>query len=728
MDIKQANYPQLPPAPAAAPTPGFFSGVDVMRSLRVHALAATFVTVLTLGLGLALLIQHRSTYAATAVVYVSPTFPATLNTDQEQQYPYESYIAQQIQSVTRYDVIADAIRQLKPGVWQKPGETEESAVERLQHQLKVARDGLSYQMTITLAGTHPENLAEIVNAVTNSYVEKTRAEEYYGRDERVAALKSARDQVQKQLNDDLAEQAKISANLGVAVIGNIDSDQLDSQTAKLRADLIQAHELRVQAEAQLSSLENGNSTSPSPALEAAADDLIAGDPGLMALKNSLSQKRALLLEQLAGLTPSNPLRKSTEDQLARTEAGLTQLQDSLRNKAAAHLEEKLRTQLRQAQTVENKLSSDLQATTNKATVAAPQFERADQLKAQITELQTRYATLDERERNLELESSSPGAVHMFSAARMPDSPLKSKLSKFGPLLLPFAFLVGIGSVVLIDLLDPRVYSPMDIEQALGFSPMGSIFDDREVTLRAFDECSLRLAAGIDQAARNANVRTIVLTAAHAGAGTTSIVEDLGSTLAKLGRKTLTIDASGVSAPVAYLTVGYNRSGGKNESDAGQAHSNTSSGGVQSSAVVAQPITPQLTPLTSFMDQAFKDLTSEYDLVLIDATPLLISAETEYLARFADITMLVAEAGRTRKSQIKRASRLLERLNVRGIATVVNKVSLRRASQAIRSDLEAFEAHVNRMNLRWRPAEASASTANAFQGVEKPADKSNATYA
>jgi Mrp family chromosome partitioning ATPase len=267
---------------------------------------------------------------------------------------------------------------------------------------------------------------------------------------------------------------------------------------------------------------------------------------------------------------------------------------------------------------------------------------------------------------------------------------------------------------------------MDVEQVLGFSPIGTIYDDCEVTLQAFDECSLRLAAGIDQAARKANVRTIVLTGVHTGAGTTSITENLGSTLAKIGRKTLTIDASGRSAPVAYLTIGHTRPA-KSEADPAQPKGTVSTG-LESTSVVAQPISPQLAPLNSFMDQAFKDLTSEYDLVLIDATPLLISAETEYLSRFADITVLISEAGKTRKAQLLRASRLLERLRVRGIAAVINKVSLVRATQAMRNDLREFEAHVNKMRLRWRPATSPGVPAPDFVDAAKSADQENPTYA
>ncbi len=75
-------------------------------------------------------------------------------------------------------------------------------------------------------------------------------------------------------------------------------DQIDTQVAKLRTDLTVAHEQRIQAEAQLSALENDGSGLPNSALDAAADEIIASDPSLLALKASLSQKRALLMDQL----------------------------------------------------------------------------------------------------------------------------------------------------------------------------------------------------------------------------------------------------------------------------------------------------------------------------------------------------------------------------------------------------------------------------------------------
>jgi succinoglycan biosynthesis transport protein ExoP len=694
MNIKPLSQSEGPQSISALPA--WFARIDILQSLQLHKMLATLVALGTLGLGFAMLARHHSTFKATSVVYVSPNFPASLVTNQEQEYHYDSYIEEQLHLVKRYAVISGAVRKLNPGVWQHPGENLDSAVERLQNSLTVKRDGQSYQVDITLQGGNPRYLAAIVNAVTDSYLDEVKDEEFYGRDERLDSLRQARVEVQAQLTSRLQEQTQISQALGVAVV-SADSDQIDTQVAKLQTDLMAAHEQRIEAQAKLDALENGGRDVPSAALNAAAEEIIASDPSLLALKSSLSQKRALLLDQLAGMTANHPLRKTTEEQLSQIESALQKLQTNLRDHAAASLEQKLRTDLKRAGTVEGQLRSDLQSNTHQATLAAPSFQRAQVLKAEITALQARYATLDEQTRNLELESKSPGSVHLFAAAQVPTGPLATKNKLYLRLLLPFALLLATLTVVLVDLLDRRVQAAIDVEQLLGFAPIAAIFDDQDVSMQVSDECTLRLAASVDQAARTAGVRTILLTSLNTGGGTTSIVENLGSTLAKLGRRTLTIDSTGASLPIAYVTHNSNHVA---QLGTGGFSAMRPGADIRSTAVVAQQFSTKLTPLTNFMDQTFKDLTTDYDIVLIDATPILMSAETEYLARFADVTILIAEAGKTTKAQLVRASRLLERLQVPGIAAIINKIAYRRASRATREDISALEARMKKEGFRW----------------------------
>jgi succinoglycan biosynthesis transport protein ExoP len=721
-----AQYP-LRPASRTSPI-----RINVLRSLRLHPVISIVVTLLVLGVGLAVVARHKPYYGASSTIYVSPTVPKTLTDDHELDRPYESYVQETIHDIDRYDILAEAIRKMPAGLWLYPGETERSGVARLQHSLDIERVGNTYQVQITLEGFRPEHLADIVNTVTNVYIEKARSEEYYGRDDRLATLKDELSRIQSDSDALLAEQAQITRALGVASFNATGSNVIDAENAKMQGDLTAAHELRMQAEAQLAALNSGDSSAPNSALNAAADEIIASDPGLMALKSSLNQQRAALLSQLSGMTENHPARKQAEDRLAQIDKAIQDMQTDLRRKAAARLDAKLRTQLSQAQMYESKLNGDLQHGTRQAADAAPKIQRAEEIQAKLLNLQTRYTAVDDRISQLQLESSSPGSVHLFSPAMSPLGPEKSKIKMLLILIFPFSIFLGVLTAVALDLLDPHIYTAKDVEGVLGFAPIGMLYDDREVTQVVFDECALRMAAGVDHAARQSGARTFVITAVNSGAGTTSIIESLGSMLAKLGRKTLVIDPSGNSEPVAFITFGTDlQKRPVSFPDPGSSSATTE---LQTTRQGRSSLPARVPTPNNFVFESFQNLSAEYDIVLIDAAPLLISAETEYLARMADVTVLVAEAGKTHKGWLTRAARLLERLGVAGAAAVVNKVNPARIEDALKRDLREFELRSDRVNLQewWKPnsrsARATAAPSTPFAQQSGQAEKEDVVYA
>jgi Mrp family chromosome partitioning ATPase len=241
-----------------------------------------------------------------------------------------------------------------------------------------------------------------------------------------------------------------------------------------------------------------------------------------------------------------------------------------------------------------------------------------------------------------------------------------------------------------------------------------------------------MAAGVDHAARQAGARTFVITAVNSGAGTTSIIESLGSMLAKLGRKTLVIDPSGNSEPVAFVTFGTDlQKRPVNFPDPSAGNATTE---LQTTKPGRPSLPVRVSPLNGLVFESFQSLSAEYDIVLIDAAPLLISAETEYLARMADVTVLVSEAGKTHKRWLTRAARLLERLGVAGAAAVVNKVDPARIEEALKHDLREFELRSDRVNLQewWKPgkkdARPAATPATPYAKQTNHADQEDVIYA
>ena len=79
--------------------------------------------------------------------------------------------------------------------------------------------------------------------------------------------------------------------------------------------------------------------------------------------------------------------------------------------------------------------------------------------------------------------------------------------------------------------------------------------------------------------------------------------------------------------------------------------------------------------------ALSALTEQYDFVLIDAAPVLLSVDTELLVGLADATLLVVEAGALSKGEIKRAVQALERLSPPTFGAILNRVKLIEAGGA-----------------------------------------------
>jgi len=80
----------------------------------------------------------------------------------------------------------------------------------------------------------------------------------------------------------------------------------------------------------------------------------------------------------------------------------------------------------------------------------------------------------------------------------------------------------------------------------------------------------------------------------------------------------------------------------------------------------------------------------YDLVLIDLPPILLSVDAEYVARTADVVVLVVEAGATTEAQARRAAKALERLEPRAVAAVLNRAQIRGLDPAPLQAVEEYE--------------------------------------
>jgi uncharacterized protein involved in exopolysaccharide biosynthesis/Mrp family chromosome partitioning ATPase len=645
------------------PTPGNDGPIvrlNLIRALQLHRNLALGIALTGLVLAAAYVAKSWPVYVAQSQIYIQPAVSKVITQGNGDSEPinstvYDSFVQEQVQNASNPDVLLNALHKMGPGAFQKPSETEQAAAARLGSAVEVARVATSYEVSITAKSKDGALSAKIANAVAASIVEKAAGEGNAGDAQRITVLTDERTRIQNQLNSDYAEQADLNKQLGMAAVGEAAPDMIDEQIEKTREELIKAQTDHDEAEARYSSIKASQGTS-SAAMNAEAEDVIASDAGLTSMKTSLNTRKATLISQMANLTPTNPEYKQDAEELAKINTNLDAMMKDLRNNASTRIQQKLRTDLERTAGVEAQLNGQLRHLADTAASATPKLQRVNDLSTDIVRLRTRYTLVDEQLHNLMLEDSAPGAVHLSVAAVAPLHPTASGIMKKALPVALAGLILGLLAASIANHLDPRVYIAADVQQVLGFAPMAVLPNFDEVSDEVASENLLRLAATIEHARKQGNLKSCIFTGTSSGTGVTTVTTRVRNILESMGRSTVLLDASGTS-PVDHSSAMR---------------------GSRSTALVQQV--------------AEESATQHESLVITDAAPLVISAETEYLARFVDCAIVVAESGVTTRAQLLAAVSALQRLDVATIGFVLNRVGLAKADPAFRDSLREIELH------------------------------------
>jgi succinoglycan biosynthesis transport protein ExoP len=684
----------------ASSTEQAFFRLDLTRSLQLHwklarAVAIGFAVLAVLYfLCQVLIFKSWPAYVAESVVYVQPTPAKVLPSEGgAPRWPFdsntfESYIQQQMMNVSRQDVLIDAVHRIDG--FERSGESDEAASERLVQSLEVTRVGDAYQFSIGARASNREMAAAMANAVTAAYIASASRDERTGDAQRLSILKEEKDRIQRALAANRAEQDDLNKQLGVASVGTTVSDHYDGDIAQIRAELDKARTDHDVAEQKFASLGGGHGAS-STAIDAQADEMVASDAGLVSMKQAENARRAMLISQMANLTPMNPQYKLDEEELVKINGTLEAMMKDLRAKAAARIQAQLRADLQRTGGVESELNGQLRQLVSAASSSAPKLQRSSDLAADITRLQARFAAVDEQMHNLMLEDAAPAAAYQVSPAVPPLSRSKSGVLRNVVLLLFAGVVFGILAAVCAHKLDPKIYIAADVERVLGFQPLAQLPDFSEVSEGTADEYMLRLASAIEHGRKQGNLKNCIFTGTSSGSGVSTLVNRVGKMLEAMGRSTVLVDATGTQTPDSR--PGSDARAGASGREGAQ--------GLVPAHRVSRP--------TALLQQMAEETgTGEESLVLTDTAPLAVSAETDYLARFVDCVLVVIESGVTTRAQLRDAAVTLERLGVGAVGFVLNRVGLAKADPAFRYATAAVEKHLQ------------AQSSHAQRSTEKPA--------
>jgi uncharacterized protein involved in exopolysaccharide biosynthesis len=632
--------------------------LDLARCLRMRRRTAVYTAVVMLVLLLALALTRRPQYQTTSLIYIQPLISKEVTDASTGLYDasrYDSYVQQQILTFARPDILDRTLNQLSPRVRASFASNRELAINQLSNGVKVQRVLGGYQISVSMIGTDPAAITEIVNTITSVYLKNGQQDDLAQSNDQMQALVQERQQIQNELDADRRAQAGLSSALGIADTAPSDNaNRYDTQLTDLRAQLAIARNAHQVAEAQLASVQ-ANPTQPTDALNAAADPLTRSDAELAAMKSGIATRRSVLISQMAGLTPSNPLLQQDQKELAQLDQSLQEMTVKLNHQAGQSLKNQLTLEAARTRDVEARLANDLAKQTATATGSTPKLQRASDLAAAILRLQARFTQVDAAVHAISLAQGAAGLAHLSLLATQPTLPMPSKKQAILVLALPFALGFGVLAALLMQKLDPHVYIAQDMTGALNFPPMAVLPDLAEVSPKILEEFVFRLVAGIDQAYRTRDAKTFIFTAVSESTPIKRLVDSLSSEMKMLGYRVITMTASETLAAKSIEAAST---------------WDTGTGLVRSSKNIGLQLRQD-----SLVVENLERLKQDIDLLFIEALPIRSSSEAEFMARHGDVTVLIAQSGRTTRHELKNSLALLRRLSVRGLVAALTDLRL-----------------------------------------------------
>ena len=324
------------------------------------------------------------------------------------------------------------------------------------------------------------------------------------------------------------------------------------------------------------------------------------------------------------------------------------------------------------------------------TVKDPGPERAQLLTQTIAEEFVRYVK--------ELETpdgkvTAPVKASIVDRATAPAEPVSPKPLRNAALAAALGLLVGMGVAVLRDSFDTTISTREELEEATGGAPLlGSINFDKDAPARPLItdlnthaprvESFRVLRTNLQFVNVDEESKVFVVTSSVPEEGKSTTACNLALTLAHAGEKVVLVEAD-LRRPKAAEYLSLESAVGVTTILTGRVDIE---GALQSApydlkVVAAGSIPPNPAELlqSTAMKLLITELRDRFDLVLIDAPPLLPVTDAAILASESDGAILVVRHGKTTRDQVSVALSRLGSVGANLIGTVANMTPGRRIS-------------------------------------------------
>lgn len=598
--------------------------------------------------------------------------------------------------------------------------------ERLQGQVEAEPVGLDIDgIRISAYSTSPQEAALIANLYAESYTERTR-------DASTASITASVEFLEAQVDSVSAELVvrEEAVRDYMTSQGAVNLDEESANMVQQQADLQgQLDAARVDAVTRRSRV--AELTSQINRLEASLQgQMSAGTDRQLKRKEALLEQRQGELDQIYLADPSLRDNPNPPASVAAIEREIATLEREINELTAELVGDAIRSGSADAQTDGLPRLNELKARRAEELVSLRGSEsrigllqsRIRGYEADLGQVPTQSVTLAQLMRDRQAteklkaalesrlqearvaDSAELGFAEIVRRAQVPPTPFGPKRPRNILLGLLLGLALGLTVATARARLDRRLHDPDDLKTT-GLPVLGIIpsldqivredFDGAttvEVNERPLDVRLTTLLSPMSQPAESFRalrtavqfsrpdqlVKTVLVTSASPSEGKSTVAMNLAVVMAQDGRKTVLVDAD-LRRPRVHKAFGIRRQPGLVDflfmgADGG-AHGQPLVPGVADDLDVLPAGRAAPNPAELLGSRAFRELLNalgdHYDVVIIDAPPVLAATDPVLISTQTDATILVARAGQTKDYELQYAVEQLQAVGSRTIGAVLN---------------------------------------------------------
>jgi len=633
---------------------------------------------------------------------LTPIYESTVTIDIDRQTPQgvigtestrsmlndvDQFLATQIRLVQSDSVLRPVAAKYNLLVHEGQTDVRPEAPVQLK-RLKIVRPPNTYLLLVSYRSPDANLAAQVANAIAQSYLTHTY-------NIRMRASANLTDFMEQQLDELRAkmERSSLALNRFERELNMINPEEktniLSARLLQLNTEYTNAQSDRVKKEAAFQSIKNDT-------LEAA--QVSTQGEALKRLTERMGELREKFAEIRAHYGPAHPEFKRASAQLAELERQL----DSGRRNISGRVEIEYRESARREQMLLHEVAG-----------SKTEFDRINSRSFQYQSLK-READADKRlyeELVRKIKEAGINAGFQNSNIRVADAARPPQKAMFPDIRLNLivAFLlstiVAIGFAVASDALDTTVRDPETVNRTLGTEVIGSLpvvknwrgrlglasgsanasangkalvaVKGREEDTTGFGESIRTLRTSILLSDLDRRYRSLLVTSASPGEGKSTTAAHLAIAHAEQGQRTLLIDGD-MRRPSIHRRFNLTANLGLTNVLLGEIGWRSAVVNLDSTPMLdILPAGPPSRRASDLVGRGLSEVLEEagraYDLVILDAPPLLGFSEPLQMAASVDGVVIVVRAGETDRKSVRGVVTSLKRLRANIVGIVLNGV-------------------------------------------------------